>query len=171
MDDEYKLKLKKLKKNSFQLFDSDSKLINFNLENCYLKFGIENYNDKKILNIFIKKENTNENYNKIVSIINIVNKIKNLNKNDIANRKYDICEKGFQSPLKEITEFDKDILVIRTYLDYKCNISVKDILGNLSLDEDLSKKYANINIIIKNMWTTDNNYGIVIYTNNIELLI
>ena len=59
MDDEYKLKLKKLKKNSFQLFDSDSKLINFNLENCYLKFGIENYNDKKISNIFYKFRSLN----------------------------------------------------------------------------------------------------------------
>ena len=167
---DFKLKLKKIKKNNFHLFDNNNNLLLFNLENCYLKFGIENYNDNKILNIFIKKDNNNNNYNNIVTIINIINKVKNLNKNDIANRKYELEEKGFQSPLKEINELDQDILVLRTYLDYKCDISVKNILGNLNIDDDISKKNANIELIVKNMWTTNNNYGVIIYTKKIEIL-
>ena len=34
---DFKLKLKKIKKNNFHLFDNNNNLLLFNLENCYLK--------------------------------------------------------------------------------------------------------------------------------------
>jgi hypothetical protein len=168
----YGIKVKKTKKNNI-IFTSDSKTIMIELKNVYLKFGIEEYNGKNILNIYVDKESddyTNEDYNNIMDVCNYVKKVQKLGDDFMESRKLGLAGKGFQSPLKNIKEHGKKILSIRTYLDYNIDISLDGSFGSLESDYDMTGYKADVVINIKTLWTTDNNYGTIIYTSNVKLL-
>ena len=168
------IKLKKLNKCKYLILNTNnnsnkSKKINITLNNVYLKFGIEKYNSNYILNIFANKNDTNDNYNKLVRIINIASKIKKINENTIKATKYNILNKEYKSPVID-NKFDKDVIIIRTYLSHNCNINIANIFMPLDKSTDMSNYYANVNITVHTMWVTESTYGVTIYTNNIYLL-
>ena len=158
-------------KNNFLIFNNNQ-IINLNLNNVFLKFGIEDYNKKKILNLFINMDNSvdNDNYNNKINLINIVNQIKNLKNDNLKSNIYNLSNKEFDNPIKIDEKFGTNIIVLRTYLDYNYSIKMEGILGELEQNTNISNYYANINISIKTVWTTHNNFGLIIYTNHINLL-
>ena len=81
-----------------------------------------------------------------------------------------MSNKEFDNPIKIDEKFGTNIIVLRTYLDYNYSIKMEGILGELEQNTNISNYYANINISIKTVWTTLNNYGLIIYTNDINLL-
>jgi len=172
-NDKYNINLKKTSnKNNFLIFNNNQ-IINLNLNNVFLKFGIEDYNKKKILNLFINMDDSidNDNYNTKIDLINIVNKIKELKNDNLKSNIYNLSNKEFDNPIKKIDEkFGTNVIVLRTYLDYNYSIKMDGILGELEQNTNISNYYANINISIKTVWTTHNNYGLIIYTNDINLL-
>ena len=165
-----KLQLKKLNKTNSMIFDGAGQLIKINLNNVFLKFGIEKYNSKHILNIYVDKNDNNEEYNKVIDIFNVGMKVKKLQNNGFEARRHNLEGKGYQSALTDITEFGKDITSIRTYLNYDAKISMKGSLGSLDFDTDISNYKSNVSLTIKTIWNTDNNFGLIIYTDEIILL-
>lgn len=165
-----KIKLKKLNKKASMIFDNRGNLIRMSLKNVFLKFGIENYNSKHILNICVDKNENNEEYNKIINIINIECKIKKFQNDIIESRKHNFDGKGFQSVITNLSEFGKDITTLRTYMNYDAKIITKGSLGYLDFSTDISNYKADVDITVKTVWNTDNNFGLIIYTDGIKLL-
>jgi hypothetical protein len=163
------IKLKKLNKHKYLILNSKGKKFNITLTNVFLKFGIEEYNSNYILNIFIKKNDDNSNYNKLIKIINIISKIERLSNDELRAVRYNIHNKKYISPIID-NKFDKNCVILRTYVDYNCAINIANIFMPLDKSTDISNYNSNINITVQTMWNTDTNYGVTIYTNKIFLL-
>ena len=63
---------------TYSIYDSNTERIKFTINNVYLPFGVEYYNDTEILNVDFNNKN-NYNYNLICSIQNIENRLENPN--------------------------------------------------------------------------------------------
>ena len=133
------------------------------LKNVLLPFGIEIFNKKKILNIEINPKAGNNHYN-IYSLINnfeknMADKTKFKN-NDLCN---DIDGKGYYQNMR------KSVLgyIIRTHLFGTPN--VHSFIGQMTLN-DITKVRANILIEFGCVWINENNYGIIWYVKDIEVL-
>ena len=160
---------KKTNDKNYTLFNENNKEFNYTLKNVYLKFGIEKYNDNNILNIFFDKEKSenNENYNSFSEICSIISKVSKITENKFDAVRYNCDGKGFQSPIKNE---DDQYTEIRTYLSKNVDIFYKDMLGSLNINVDISKSFANVDLCIKTLWITENNFGVIIYVKKIELL-
>ena len=165
-----KIKIKKLNKTSLLLFNSDSSMIKFTLSNVYLKFGIEKYNNTYILNIHVDKNDNNEEYNKVIDIVGIEGNVKNTQQSVIDSRRYNIEGKGYKSSLTDIKECGKEITSIRTYMNHNAEILFPGASLPIGFDSDISGYKADVDITVKNVWITDNNFGLIIYTDKVKLI-
>jgi hypothetical protein len=164
-----KIKIKKLNNKSLLLFNTDNSIIKYTLNNVYLKFGIEKYNNNHILNIYIDKNDNNEEYNKVVDIVGIEANIKNTQKSIVDSRRYNIEGKGYKSLLTDVKEYGKDITCIRTYMNHNAEILFPGAFCSVGFDTNIAGYKADLEITVKNVWITDNNFGLIIYTDKINL--
>ena len=165
-----KIKIKKLNNKSLLLFNTDNSMIKFTLNNVYLKFGIEKYNNNHILNIYVDKHDNNEEYNKVIDIVGIESNVKNTQKSIVDSRRYNLEEKGYKSSLNDVKEYGKEITCIRTYMNHNAEILFPGAFCSAGVDANISGYKADIDITVKNVWITDNNFGIIIYTDKINLI-
>ncbi len=153
---EYKIKCS-LKNKKFITVEINSiQKIKFKLDNIYIPFGTEIYNDKYIVNLeFEKTINMHNNYITI---------LQNLEKH-ILNKKFDseinvdacIINKKFFSSIKE----SKLGNILRAHLTNSTEIFIaKKDGGKIDLDKsNLKGVTANIEIGLKGIWVNDENYG------------
>lgn len=133
--------------------NNDYKKIIINLNNCYIPFGLEEYNDKFILNFEIG--NNKEFYNLILKLENEINNLleNSFNVKSVLNKrdKYDTLCKGhiLKNRNKIITKFIKD----------------KSELSIFSLEK--GKNY-NLELELSGIWIYKNNAGYYINIINIR---
>lgn len=157
---------------SYRIFNKKSNLIEIELKDVYFKFGIEDYKSKKVLNIYIDKHNdaySNDDYNNIADLCSYVANVKKLKDDVYEFRRLGLDGKGFQTPIKDIKEYGKDIISLRTYLDYNVDMCMKGVFGSLDPSTDIKGYRGDVTLFIKTLWTTNNNYGVIIYTKIIDL--
>jgi hypothetical protein len=142
-------------KKSFRIRYSGVNKILLNIKDVYSPFGIENYNKKDILNLELTSE-TNEKYNNIVLIKELDNYFKNLNET-----KKELSELNYISPIKIISD---NKIQIRTHLAKKL-----DIKTNNQKNIEIKNKKFNIELEFSSIWMYNQNYGIVLTINMIDL--
>jgi hypothetical protein len=140
-------------KNFYSIFYNVN-LIEINLKNVFIPFGTEKFNNKLILNIELLDSNeTNNIISKIESIENeISNNFKNLG-------------------LMKCSKKSKLGYLLRTHItnSTKCYILKKDD-SKLYIDIINTKNSeCDIKLKIKGIWTTDNNYGLYITIDDINI--
>ena len=164
-----RIMLKKSGKN-FLIFNN-GEVIKKTIKDVYLKFGIENYNENKILNIYVNKNNdkyTNDEYNNVIDIYNHIKTISRFTKEPCNARKYKFDNKIFKYPLKKKTENGVNLVIIRSYLSHNVEIYTKD-KKKLDNNANIIGYMADVNIVIKTLWKTSTNIGVIIYTEVIKL--
>lgn len=152
--------------NKFHVLLYENKNIEINLSDVYLPFGSETYNDKLILNIELEENNINNN---IISKLNSLEEnIKNGNINMQLQTKNLLKNKGFTPILKK----SKLGYIIRSHILKNTEIFIKT-KNNSKLDIDhinLANTTCNIKGSIKGCWFNDNNYGLYIILNSVEIV-
>ncbi len=150
----------KYKKN-FLILDNENKKISFEINNIKTPFGIENYNEQKILNIIIDPNKYNQHHNLIINI----NKLES----DLNNKKFtnkiidiDIKDKKYHSILKYNPNNNNYIL--RTHI-----IGIPNIYTTINnkkfivSEDDIKDKNLNVQLEISSMWITDDQFGFLFY--------
>jgi len=162
--------VKKIGKN-FLIYSRKGELIKKSLKDVYLKFGIEDYNKNKILNIYVNRNNeeyTNEEYNNVIDIYNYIKEIALFTKEPCNITRYKFENKTFKYPLKKKREDGLNLIIIRTYLSRNVKIYMQDKRIDQNENIDIKGYKADIEIVIKTLWKTSTHIGVVIYT---ELII
>jgi hypothetical protein len=142
-------------KKSFRIRYSGVNKILLNIKDVYSPFGIENYNKKDILNLELTSE-TNDKYNNMVLIKQLDNYFKNLNES-----KKELNNLSYTSPIKIISD---NKIQIRTHLAKKM-----DIKSNNQKNIEIKNKKFNIELEFSSIWMYNQNYGIVLTVNMIDL--
>lgn len=142
-------------KKSFRIRYSGVNKILLNIENIYSPFGIEKYNNKDILNLVLSSE-INKNYNNIILIKEFDNYFKNL-----CQTKKELNNLCYTSPIKILSD---DKIQIRTHLAKKINIK-----SNNQNNIEIKNKKFNIELEFSSIWLYNQNYGIVLTVNAIDL--
>jgi hypothetical protein len=166
-----KVKIKCILKNkkfiSISMLQEEScKIINLKLNDIFIPFGPELYNDKYIINLeFEKNNNLHNNY--LSFIQSLENKI--INKQFYSDINIDgyLINKTFYSSIKE----SKLGNILRSHLMGNTEIFIlKKDGGKYNLDkENLKGVTANIEIGLKGIWINDNNYGFYWNINVIQI--
>jgi hypothetical protein len=132
-----------------------NKNINIHIDNIFIPFGIEKYNNKIILNIELIESNNNN---------NIISKI-----DSIENQ----LEKHFKN-IGLIKSLKKSKLgyILRTHFMKltECYILKKNEEKIIIDESNLQNTECEINLLIKGIWITENNYGLYIIINNIRVI-
>jgi hypothetical protein len=130
--------------------------IKIKLENVFIPFGIEKYNNKYILNIeFEKISNMHNNY--LSTLTNLENKIINKKYGTEVNIESVLVNKKFISSLKP------SILgnILRTHISDSTDVFIlKKDSSHMSIDkENLKGTNINIELTLKGIWINDDTYG------------
>ena len=150
---------------NFYILQKDNNNIEIKLDNVYLPFGSEKYNDKLIVNFEL--ENNNINNNIISKLTGLENNIKdgniifdNINKNIILS-------KGLLSSIKK----SKCGNIIRTHLLKNSEIYITKKNGEkMTIDHtNLQHTYCDVNLDLKGIWITENSYGFYITIKSIKI--
>lgn len=150
---------------NFYILQHNNKNIEIKLENVYLPFGSEKYNDKLIINFEL--ENTNTNNNIISKLTGLENNIKdgniifdNMNKNIILS-------KGLTPNIKK----SKLGHIIRTHLLKNTEIYILKKNGEKMFIDDSNLQNATCDAILdlKGIWSNENNYGLYITIKSIKI--
>lgn len=80
--------------------------VTLNIQDVYLPFGREHYNDKLLLNGIIK-DSSNYNNNNIITLQRIIDTFTLLKNTNLGKYKYNISDKTFFSFLKEIPKYEE----------------------------------------------------------------
>jgi hypothetical protein len=163
------IKLKCILKNKKFISLSDSlsgKTLKFKLENVFIPFGAELYNDKYVINLEFEK--TNNVHNNYISIINSLEKnILNNNFETEINVNSCIINKKFLTSIKD----SKLGFILRTHLTKTSEIFILKTNGEkYELDkENLKGVTSNIEVGLKGMWVNDETYGFYWNINSIQI--
>jgi hypothetical protein len=150
---------------NFYIIQKDNKNIEIILENVYIPFGSEKYNDKFIVNFEL--ENTNLNNNIISKLISLENNIKNgdiifsnINKNIILS-------KGLTPTIKN----SKLGHIIRTHLLKNTEIFITKKNGDKLILDHNNLQSANCDAILNlnGLWISENNFGLYITIKSIKI--
>ena len=161
---------------NFFSITSDNTPINLNINNVHLPFGIENFSNKKILNLEIDNNN-NYKYNFITNIQNLEKSLQ-----DIANSKPDEINKHFIE-LKQLinkktlistvkkSRHNNDCHILRTSYSYNTNTYIKKKDGNnIPFAMNSNQLYnCNADIILKGIWIKNNNFGLLFHSKDIHI--
>ena len=160
-----KLSISSFNKNFLRCFINNENLKLY-LSNIYLPFGGEKYLDKIIINIEFDNENIHH---------NIVSKLDTID-NKILEKKYEadiasqfiLNTRGYMKSLKE----SKCGHIQRTHLLKNTDIYIGKSDGEkINIDySSLKKTYCDIEIQLKGIWLTENNYGLYWVVNSIKVL-
>jgi hypothetical protein len=157
---------------SYSILDKNNKPIEKKLKDVYLKFGIEDYNGNKILNIYIDRNNenySNDEANDVKDIYHYVKEVSKFTKDPFNAKRYKFEGKGFKYPLKKKEEDGVKLVIIRTYLSRNVDITIKNMIGTLDTSHDISGYMADVELTIKTLWSTSTDIGVIIYTDSIKL--
>tara|TARA_Y100000589_G_C27087459_1_gene602422 strand:+ start:171 stop:638 length:468 start_codon:yes stop_codon:yes gene_type:complete len=141
--------IKKIKKNFYQLYldEKTTKIPKFEIENVYVPFGLEEYNNKYVLNLELDVNS---------DVYKIIRKLEG-NINEILNDNYEIKSNFHKKPKYNIllrTNIKKnDNMIITKYIIEDKEISIFDLL---------SKNKYNLHLEISGIWTFKNNAGLYI---------
>ena len=146
-----------------------SKNITLKIKKIFIPFGIEKYNNQNILNIEIVPENSNHHFNIYNNIDNLEKKIKNLPEDNFCSNelKNDIDGKEYHKNIKK----RENSYLIRTYI-----IGHPKIFRNIGGFEmelsanNITKTISNVELELGILWTTEEEYGILWYVREIEIL-
>lgn len=148
------------------------KRISLNIDDVYLPFGREHYNNKLLLNGIIN-DSTNYNRNNIVTLQRIIDTFIFLRDTDDGKYKYNINDKKFFSFLKDEPGEDTDIKKyrLRLYIKYGAKVTHLRYIGELDYDQ-LKGKKCNLQIELGSLWVNDSTaqYGINLYVTHIKIL-
>ncbi len=141
--------------------------IRIKLENVFIPFGVEKYNNKYILNLeFEIKSNIHNNYISILS--NLENKI--------VNKKYE-TEVNIESCLvnkKFISSMKTSILghILRAHISDTTDVFIlKKDSTHMSIDkENLKGTNVNIELTLKGVWINDDSYGFYWNVGNVQII-
>lgn len=159
--------LKRLGKNFITLFSALSTPFEFNLENVGAPFGIELFNNKKILNIEIKNDKSNYVYNVVTKLRSIEEFVETLKFDDIPlNIKQILTNKKFMPTIKE--NIDKKGYIIRTHFHGDVYLINKDNKMFLE-DSNVKNTIINTKIVLQGIWYTDHNFGLLWSSNYIQI--
>lgn len=155
--------------------------IRYTLNNVYLPYGKEDYNQKVVINGIITDRN-NYTHNIIVILKKIATAFENLKNTKSGKFKYGIDNKKFFSFLKEIKEDNQEDNLknnekknkryqIRMYLRYGAKITHTNFIGEMTYD-NINNKRCNIDIELGSLWINEEtmSYGINIYITHITIL-
>ncbi len=130
------------------------KNIVIHLDNVLIPFGVEKYNDKLLLNVELIDDNINN---------NIISKLESIEKNLYK----------FLPNLGLTTSIKKSKLgnIIRTHLTKTTEIYIlKKNNEKMPIDEsNLQNSECEMNLEIKGLWLTENNYGLYITIKTIKI--
>lgn len=160
-----KLTITSFNKNFMRCFINNENL-KLLLTNVYLPFGGEKYNDKIIINIELDNQNLHN---------NIISKLDTLD-NKIIEKEYDaditsthiLNTRGYLKSLKQ----SKCGYIQRTHLLKNTEIYIEKKNGERIIFDytNLEKSYCDIEIQLKGIWLTENNYGLYWVVNSIKVL-
>ena len=154
-------------KKFISIFDNlTGKALKFKLENIFIPFGAELYNDKYVVNLEFEK--TNNTHNNYISVIQSLEKnIMNNNFETEINVNGSIINKKFFTSIKD----SKLGYILRTHLTKTTEIFIlKKNDTKFDLDkENLKGVNANIEIGLKGMWINDESYGFYWNINSIQV--
>lgn len=157
----------------YTIIDKNKKRPSIYLNSVNIPFGPEKYNNKYILNIEINpsKSNIHYNYKAIISGFEAeFGKKENFHYEKLLK---DIEGKGYYPNLRD----SKEGVIIRSYIFTEPEVfsmmSGKDktikFKNKLSL-KDANKVVANVKLELGQLWINENNYGIIWYVREIEVL-
>ena len=132
----------------------NNKLIDINIDNILIPFGIEKYNDKMVLNIELIDSNNNNN---IISKLDMI-------ENEI--------QKYFKNIglIKSLKKSKLGYLLRTHYMKLsECYILKKNQEKMIIDESNLQNAECEIKLSIKGIWVTDNNYGLYIIVNSIKI--
>jgi hypothetical protein len=144
-----------------------SQIVKIKLNNIFIPFGVEKFNNKHILNLeFDKNINTHNNYISVLS--SLENKINNKIYDTEINVESILVNKLFTTSLKE------SILghILRTHITDSTEIFIlKKDLSKMPIDkENLKGTNVNIELTLKGLWVNDEKYGLYWNINNIQII-
>jgi len=117
-------------------------------------FGVEKYNDKKILNIEIDPKESNEKYNIVEKMRSFEEFAKDMKFDKIPQSVQDVIQgKVFMSTIKE----SKNGYLVRTHFN---DPDIYLFIKNATCD---------IKICMQGLWYTDNNYGLFWSTKDVQI--
>ena len=155
-----------LKNSKFISVFAPLEIIKFKLENIFLPFGVEKFNNKYILNLeFEKTSNIHNNY---ISTLQLFEK-------NILEKKYEseiniesiLINKKFLSSLKD----SKLGNILRTHISDSTSVFIlKKDSSKMEIDkENLKGTTTNIEITLKGLWINNDTYGFYWNINSIQI--
>lgn len=140
--------------------------IRIKLENVFIPFGVEKYNNKYILNLEFDKSNIHNNY--ISTLSNLENKIINKKYETEVNIESCLVNKKFISCLKT------SILghILRTHISDSTEVFIlKKDSSKMPIDkENLKGTNVNIELTLKGIWINDDIFGFYWNVNNVQII-
>jgi len=134
------------------------------LEKVYIPFGVENFNDRQIINIEIHPK---KHYNAYSMINGFENQLSNLENYSDKIVLENIQNKGYYKNMRK----SKLGYIIRTHVFHKpeifCNIAGFKTLMSTS---DIKNTNSNVDLELGTFWINENNYGITWIVRKIEIL-
>jgi hypothetical protein len=157
-------------KKGYRVAYTGSKII-IEIPSCYMPFGIEKYNNKEILNIYIDTKKSNEIYNSYVDIKSFENAFDTIR---TKNEEIKLPD-GFLKEIESSTFYHN---IISEKIGEKMRLHVKKNLEIFKMENgkkilltsaDIKGKNAKLRIELNSIWIHGGNYGLVWYVNQIEM--
>lgn len=153
--------------------DKNKKRLSVYLTDIQIPFGPEKYNDKIILNIEINPKKNNIHYNYKAIISGFESEFSNKENFTYGKLLKDIEGKGYYPNIRE----SKEGFIIRTYIITEPEVFSMTVGKNKSIKfknklsiKDTVKVVANVKLELGPLWINDNNYGLLWYVKQIEVL-
>lgn len=133
----------------------------------YNHFGIENYNNKEIINIYLDTSD-NEKYNFLTQIQNLENFFDNLINNTSVSKDLikDLNNKIYYHSIKKSLNGNNFRVHLKNTDIYKMINGKKIILTK----KEIVKKKCIFEIELSNLWINDFKYGLIWYVTKIEIM-
>jgi len=161
-----KANLKKIGKGFVTLTSNTNQVFTIVLNSVIPPFGVEKYNDKKILNIEIDPKESNEKYNIVEKMRSFEEFAKDMKFDKIPQSVQDVIQgKVFMSTIKE----SKNGYLVRTHFnDPDIYLFIKN--NKIFVDEtNIKNATCDIKICMQGLWYTDNNYGLFWSTKDVQI--
>lgn len=159
-------------KTTYKIFVGNKKeQIKFKTPPLYIPFGIEHYQNKKILNIELPNNNRVHNFMATIQHMDSIfeqlfssEELQNTLKYKISRNMIDnLKNKQFINSIKSGNKYNPKI---RTHVKHQ--LKIKNANGNILMPHtDLKKTSGICEIILDSIWINDDSYGLVYYVNEI----
>jgi hypothetical protein len=140
--------------------------IKFKLENIFLPFGVESFNNKYILNLeFESSSNLHNNY--ISTLLTFEKKILEKKYETEINIESLLINKKFVSSIKD-SKLGK---IVRAHISDSTNVFIlKKDSSKMNIDkENLKGTSTNIELTLKGLWVNDDSYGFYWNVNSVQI--